>query len=342
MTVGGSVSCILGAGYSCVAGIPLARDLFTPRHLVVTSERSRKRFVAVLKHYHEWQEQNPTGYPEQYLGELYSRALQQSFPLWSWAVEYVGAAIASPGTPGWSNNRNPRYSNRINRPDIPAAHKAFWKTILRHTDQISVLTTNYDILIEQALRHRRMVRPPSPGCHYGGLPRPQLLQGAAQPFSAWGPERIIEMTGDVAVYKLHGSLSWTISEGSVVAYQDMRPTFSKGGIAAIIPPVPEKTVPPWLLSIWRQAEHALCRSDVWIVCGYSAPPYDTEVLRLLKSGAADRRIALFLMSPDADLLRSRWAEIAPLADICLLPGIPEGIRSLDARLDAVSLGHRQT
>src|SRR6202040_290832 len=103
-----------------------------------------------------------------------------------------------------SLNRNPRYSNRVNRPSQYAIHRQFWDTILGKTNDLTVVTTNYDILIERALRHRPMRR--SPGCFYGGLPRPQHLKGAAQPFSVRSPERLIEMTGTIPVYKLHGSL----------------------------------------------------------------------------------------------------------------------------------------
>ena len=333
-----SVSCILGAGYSYVAGVPLARDLFRPRYHVITSERSKRRFEVVRRHYREWQERNPGGYPEQYLAELYSRALEMTFPLWSWAVEYVGSAIASIGTP--ARSQNPRYSNRANLGGVPSAHREFWSAVLSHTTDVAILTTNYDILAERALRHRRMVRPPSPGCYYGGLPRPQILKGVAQPFSQLVPERLIEMTGSIPLFKLHGSLNWILSGNKIASYQDMRPAFSKGGVAAIIPPIPEKAVPSWLSSIWRAAEHALQRSDVWVVCGYSAPPYDIEVLRLFKNGAGSRPISIFLMSPESESLHSRWVDIAPRAEIYALPGLPEGTAALAHGLSILLSGSR--
>jgi hypothetical protein len=137
------------------------------------------------------------------LGHLYNRVAGPNAPQWAWVVEYVSAVIASAGTPPSSLNRNPRYSNRVNRPSQYAIHRQFWDTILGKTNDLTVVTTNYDILIERALRHRPMRR--SPGCFYGGLPRPQHLKGAAQPFSIRSPERLIEMTGTIPVYKLHGS-----------------------------------------------------------------------------------------------------------------------------------------
>jgi hypothetical protein len=296
-------------------------------YVLALSERSRKRFAKVRHHYDDWRRHHLAEHPEQYLGSLYGGLLEPNAPPWEWAVEYVGAAIASAGTPPASLNRNPRYSNRINRPSDSVEHKQFWNAILGNADKLSVLTTNYDILIERALRHRAMQRPPSPGCFYGGLPRPQQLKGAAQPFSAWSPASCIEMGGSVPVYKLHGSLNWFLAEEGLVLYQDMRAAFRNGGTAAIVPPVPEKPVPKWLRPIWCEAGVALRNSDVWIVCGYSAPSYDTEVIRLLTTGAGRRRLVVLLLSPDPDA-RGTWQSIAPAAEIVALPGLPGGTQEL--------------
>jgi SIR2-like domain len=330
-----SVLFFLGAGYSSIAGVPLAKNLFRPNYLLAMSERSESRFKVVLKHYENWQQNHPAEYPEQYLGILYNRVAGTNAPQWDWAVEYVSAVIASAGTPPSSLNRNPRYSNRVNRPSEYAIHRRFWNTILDKANDLSVVTTNYDILIERTLRHRPMHRPPSPGCFYGGLPRPQRLKGAAQPFSIRSPERLIEMTGTIPVYKLHGSLNWSLTGQTVLTYQDMRPVFRHGGDAAIIPPIPEKLVPAWLKPVWDGAASDLRRSNVWVICGYSAPAYDAEVLRLLRDGGTGRSLAVILLSPDSDLLRTRWRDIVPEANIIPLPGLPEGIQALADNLAAL-------
>jgi hypothetical protein len=266
-----SVACFLGAGYSFVAGVPLAKDLLRADYVLGLSERSRRRFAAVREHYEECQPRHPKDHPEKYLGDLYTGSLGDDAPPWGWAIEYIAAVIASAGTPPASLNRNPRYSNRLNRPSGSAEHRWFWSTIIEKTEELAVLTTNYDILIEQALRHRAMLRPRSPGCFYGGLPRPQQLKGAAQPFSVQAPARLIEMTGSVPIYKLHGSLNWSLAGDTLLMYQDLRAAYRNGGNAAIVPPVPEKSVPTWLAAIWEEAELALRKSEVWIICGYSAP-----------------------------------------------------------------------
>lgn len=326
--MGISIACFLGAGFSYVAGVPLARNLLNRNRLITVSDHSEQRFLAVREHYENWQNAHPSEYPEQYMGLVYAGKAGPNPPKWEWIVEYVCATIASVGTPVPSLNQNPRYSNRINRPFRCPAHSRFWKVIFHSSNDISVITTNYDILAERVLRHRPMLRPRSPGCFYGGLPRPQILKGAAQPFSQWAAERTIEMTGMIPVIKLHGSLNWTLNDQTIVACQDMRPVFAHGGTAAIIPPVPEKMVPSWLRGIWDEAASRLLRSEVWVVCGYSLPPYDSQVMQLLETAGVRRALAIILMSPEAVVLRERWETLLPQANIQCLPGLPEGIERL--------------
>lgn len=320
-----TIACFVGAGYSFLAGVPLARDLLKRRYVLAMSDRARNRFEAVLDHYEAWQRRHPSDYPEQYLGALYAGQLGLPSPPWKWAVEYVSAVVASAGTPPTSLNRNPRYSNRVNRPSACTVHGRFWDAVSGQAEKLAVLTTNYDILIERAVRHRKMKRPPSPGCFYGGLQRPQVLKGAAQPFSVRSPERFIEMSGTVPVFKLHGSLNWSLQGGDLAMYQDLRAAYRNGGNAAIIPPVPEKNVPPWLQPVWKEAEQALRTSLYWVICGYSLPPYDAEVNRLLKAASAGRPLTIFLLSPESGILQARWKSLAPAAKIIPISGLPGGM-----------------
>jgi hypothetical protein len=107
-----SITCLLGAGFSYVAGVPLARELLTPNWLITMSERSRRRFLMVRNHYENWQKDHPDQYPEQYMGLVYTHRARSNPPKWDWVVEYICAVIASAGTPPASLNRNPRYSKR--------------------------------------------------------------------------------------------------------------------------------------------------------------------------------------------------------------------------------------
>jgi hypothetical protein len=335
------IACFLGAGFSYPAGVPLARDLFRQSWVLALSERSKNRFDAVLEHYAAWQGAHPHEHAEKYMALLFTGNAGTNPPRWEWIVEYVGAVIASAHTPSASLNRNPRYSNRVNRPFYCDAHRHFWDTLLGVSNDISVVTTNYDILVERLLRHRPMQRPKSLGCFYGGLERPQILTGAPQPFSRFAQDRIIEMTGSIPVFKLHGSLNWTLDGKSVLAYQDMRAAFRHGGEAAIIPPVPEKSVPVWLQQIWKEAATALSLADVWIVCGYSMPDYDTHVRQLLQSAGGTRSLPVLILSPDADDLVKKWEALLPLSKPVPFPGLPEGTNSLAKWLERYSFGDHE-
>jgi hypothetical protein len=324
-----SIACFLGAGFSYLSGVPLARELFDAS-AIATSESSWNRFAAVREHYDTWRKDHPDQHSEQYMGDILNKNAGRNAPKWSWVVEYVCAVIATTGTPASSKNRNLRYSNRVTRPYPCEAHREFWSTIFGLTKDVSVITTNYDIMVERVLRHRLMQRPPSLGCFYGGLPRPQRLTGVTEPFSRWSPDRDIEMSGTVPVFKLHGSLNWTLNGDTIVAYQDMRPVFRHGGTAAIVAPVPEKSAPPWLANVWSGAAECLRRSDVWVICGYSLPLYDIEVCNLLRDAGRGRCPILYLLSPNSASLRARYVDIVPHAKIVCLPGLPIGTAQLAA------------
>jgi hypothetical protein len=71
------------------------------------------------------------------------------------------------------------------------------------------------------------------------------------------------MTGSVPIFKLHGSLNWSLEGGKVIMYQDARAAFRKGGNAAIVPPVPEKSIPLWLKEVWEESNVALNNWDLY-------------------------------------------------------------------------------
>lgn len=134
------------------------------------------------------------------------------------------------------------------------------------------------------------------------------------------------------MFNLHGSLNWFLSKDNLVAYQDLRPVYRHGGNAAIVPPVPAKLTPPWLETVWRDAAASLARADVWVICGYSLPSYDTEVAKLLCRSGRGRSLKVLVLSPEADLVGDRLSAILPLATVTCLPGLPEATRELAERL----------
>src|SRR5438046_613116 len=99
-----SVCCILGAGYSHVAGAPLAKDLFATRDVAVSSEAAARRFQTVWNDYEAWLSANPARNAEEYLADLLKHGLSfPNFPVparvippFQWAVELLGAVLSTP------------------------------------------------------------------------------------------------------------------------------------------------------------------------------------------------------------------------------------------------------
>ena len=209
-------------------------------------------------------------------------------------------------------------------------HDKFWDIVTGNFELIGVVTTNYDLSIERGLRHRKMMRSDRPGVHYGGISRPQILKGLAQPFTTQKPDRLVELSGEIPLFKLHGSLNWAFEAGRLVMYQDMRPSFRNGGDAAIIPPLPEKSIPDWMHQVWREAKQILSKSDIWVVCGYSLPDYDIAIRNMVTEAAEDstNMKKIIIIDPNSNKLKKRWETISTKPDILCLPGLPDGLRYL--------------
>lgn len=357
-----SICAILGAGYSHVIGAPLTRDLFGTRDIAISSAASAHRFQTVWSDYDAWLSENPSGNPEEYLGDLLRRcqstawratgryALDESaptagtqvqgpalsfpdlplpdrmIPQFNWAVELLGAVLSTP-LPTDTTTTNFRYGARVIFPLRCYPHGAFWAELKSKAHHVAAVTTNYDIFIERVLRHRQMNRVFGPGCYYGGIRKPQLLRGTQLPWAYSGNH--IEMDGAVPIYKLHGSLNWSRTKDGIELFQDLRPAFRRGGNAAIIPPMREKEVPAWLRPVWTSAERELARATVWVVCGYSLPPYDQAIAQLLSRAAAAGNLErIFVLDPNASELGHRYSVIAQNLQVVPLKGLPEGIRQL--------------
>jgi len=317
------ICCLLGAGFSRIAGAPLASELFEHGPPQITSAAALGEFRRVHEAYQEWRTVNRDAHAEKFLDDVHTGHLGAGAVGWPAVVRYVQARLATAGTPPGSYNRNPRYSNRVNVPSKVAAHVELWREAERLGHLHGVVTTNYDLFVERSLRHRPMKRPRLPGFHYGGFPLPQVLRGQPQPFSTFSPAREIELSGRVPLFKLHGSLNWTLVGSRLEMYQDCRAAFRRTSPAAIVPPLPEKERPAWLHQTWDGAARVLAEADVWVICGYSLPEYDEAVRHLLASAAAQQRV--ILLDPGSASLAEWYGRVLPATEILALPGLPDGI-----------------
>jgi hypothetical protein len=317
------IAVFLGAGFSAPAGVPLASQLFDTRPDV--DRITRQQLVdRVLHRWNDWKDATGRS-PEEYLADLQTGG----GAAWQDAQRYVGLVIAlAMGHLELVGLNTTLVRHNLNRTTRVQAHEAFWTTIFRKTDDISVLTTNYDILPERGIRHERRPRVPRPGFHYGW--GPEQLAGGGYP--SYSHIQKISIAGTVPVYKLHGSVSWSYRNGHLVRYHDCRPAIR--GDAAIVAPVTAKTLPAYLEPVWTNAKRALSSSRTWLVVGYSLPEYDVLVRELLEGSARDPVVHVFDPDPGA---AQRFRSL--LGDRTVVPhnGLPDGIRDLEEVLSLKSL-----
>jgi hypothetical protein len=313
------ISILLGAGFSAPANVPLASQLFDAEPDV--DRITRQHLIdRVLHRWSDWRRENG-GSPEEYLANLQ----QEDGRAWQDAQWYVGLVIAlAMGRVELVGMKPTITRHNLNRTTGVAAHEAFWTTIFRRTDDISVLTTNYDILTERGIRHTRRPRVPRPGFHYGWGPEP--LAGG---YPSYSHIQKISADGTVPIYKLHGSISWSCRNGQLVRYHDCRPAIR--GDAAIVAPVTAKALPTYLESVWTNARSGLTSSDTWLVVGYSLPAYDALVRGLL-SDSARENLVVHVFDPDPSAA-GRFQSLLGGRTVLAHPGLPEGFGDLEEVLD---------
>ena len=308
------IAVFLGAGFSFVGGLPLASELFARRP--IPDAIIRQRLVErVIRGWDDWHSRTG-GTPEQYLTHLEQNAGKE----WREAVWYVALAVTLQ-TPGVRVRgiRPTVVGQSLAQTCRVEIHNEFWSAIFEREQNVSVLTTNYDILAEQGLRPRPMPRSLRPGFHYG-IGAEQLKGSVPGVLHS----QVIEVMGNVPLLKLHGSVSWAYGTQGIERFHDCRPAIR--GDAAIIAPVTEKSVPSEFEVIWRIAERVLCESHIWIVVGYSFPEYDEAVNKLLKKNS-EHEPRIHIVNPNIDVALSA-KRLLPRADIYAHPGLPEALNDL--------------
>jgi hypothetical protein len=166
--------------------------------------------------------------------------------------------------------------------NIPPGYASFVRAF-RGQEIAGTVTTNYDLVIEKLLG-------PHPKGRLGGFNygRPEeRLNGRQYTSSQWsyGPIRV---TGKVPLLKIHGSLNWALSPTQqLVKYVDAWPSRLRGYRPVLLPPG-STAASDSLTDVWEHAGRVLSATSIWVFCGYSMPPYDTDVLNLLRSSAVGK------------------------------------------------------
>lgn len=305
----------LGAGFSRIAGVPLAGDLFSEEPAVDRLIRQRlvQRVRARWLHWHA-----ETGRaPEEHLAELQE---QGGIP-WAEAVWYVSLVIAlrMGELREISFRRQPQLTKQNLTRRSVSAHEEFWTAIFTRTSLLAVITTNYEILAERGMRNQPRPRVPRPGFHYGA--GDSVLEGGDYPsFSHLRPNMA---SGRVPLLKLHGSVSWANHGGRIVHYYDCRPALR--GDAVIVAPVRGKQPLPVLDPIWQRAKAAVSQAERIVVVGYSLPSYDDQVVELLKH--SPKGCEFRLLDPSKQLAKRYEESLA--RRVIQHPGLPHGTDHLE-------------
>lgn len=316
------ITVILGAGFSYIGGFPLASELFNESPEV--DRIVRQRLVGrVIRQWRLWQE-STGGTPEQYLAFLH----QKNDRNWLDALWFVGLVIAlKVGRVEFVGMKPTITRHNLDRTTQIPSIEDFWSIIFRRTFDVSVITTNYDILPERGLRMMPRPRVHRPGFHYGnGV---EELAGGGYP--SYSHIQKSKISGSVPLYKLHGSISWSFRSGCLIRYHDCRSAIR--GDAAIVAPMTSKVIPHYLKVTWHQAANALASSNIWIVVGYSLPDYDKAVRDLLsENGKHKPQIHIFDPNP---IVAKKFSQLLPHSIISTNPGLPDGLPNIDMVMKAV-------
>lgn len=312
------IAVFLGAGFSWLGGVPLARNIFDYKPVVdrITRHRLVERVVSGWNTWHA----STGGAPEEYLAFLQLHGGRS----WLDAVWFVGLVIALEMGQVERVGMKPTITrHNVDRTSGVAEHEQFWTVLFKTGRSTAVVTTNYDILIERGLRHKPRPRVPRPGFNYGF--GPENLAGGGYPSYAHIVK--VRAEGSVPIFKLHGSISWSVRKGSFVRYHDCRPAIR--GDAAIVAPVVEKSLPPLFEPLWTGARHALQSSPIWLIVGYSLPEYDRLVLDLLRTSIAHRP-EIHVFDPNS-AIPSHYERLLD-QPVVGHAGLPSGLSDLDSIL----------
>jgi hypothetical protein len=192
----------------------------------------------------------------------------------------------------------------------------YWLVSALHRERATVMTFNYDKVLEAAVEghmlwdpiNRRLV---DSGDALWNLP--PLPNAGARLF---GPR-----CETFRLLKLHGSLDWWAvpgdTSGATLVREEPRGTFESpsemtdeerqqqlpGRERFIIPPLSTKNTyyrNPLTRELWQQAYRALQTATRISIVGYSLPPADSVMSNMLRLAIADREVAVDLVNPNPD------------------------------------------
>ncbi len=321
-----SVTFFLGAGFSYMAGCPLAKNLFEvlPERVAASQQ---KLADTVVRAWRNWVRDNPGSAADEFIREVYQKRYLWEYHLyWGELLEFLSLTLARPFVE-WKavSGRLRARDHDIYAATIGPTHELFWSSLFNHLKPgalKAVITTNYDILAERGLRPKPTPRRKRPGFNYG-IPGEIIIGRRGYPIS--GYRTLYQLTGSVPLLKLHGSLNWGVDDDKLKKYGDCRPALK--GNAALLPPIEMSEIPCWLAPTWEAAARYLRETTSLCVVGYSLPEYDRDVRELLAVNVpASCQIHVF--DPQSPLVADRFRSLLARRPVQSHPGLPECVDSL--------------
>jgi hypothetical protein len=180
------------------------------------------------------------------------------------------------------------------------------------TPQDTIISFNYDCLIDEALRSKGEGKW---NARYGyRLPLPKGVGGSIGEKS-WNPKVPSTKDGTIRLLKLHGSTNFTRRARSELLVLKERPyTKQRGQIRfEIIPPESNKRFddPPWS-SLWMEASRSIRRATTLVFIGYSFPLTDQHTSALFRLSVRPASLKhLVIVNPDRAARRRARDVLAP-------------------------------
>ena len=322
---------VLGAGFSYVGGLPLTRDLFDISAPLpqAQSKAAHESYETVRWAFARARASDGSLTAEGWLAQLYAERanpLQEMLfrTTWDNAVRYALARLVT-----LPRGSNAHYYYGIGTYHCHPVHQQFWERVEREFAVRYIVSLNYDILVEQALHDTPSDHRAAPRCRYGGFQHVQAVRKMRNVVT--GDHELMQLGDDFVLYKLHGSVNWAWEPHSptLKIHHDVRAVFradNKYGVPAIVPPIPEKDMPPEFGQVWSEARKVLSDTPTWIICGYSLPDYD-EALRRLFGGILSSRptTRLIVIDPDSQAVAARWEALANNCSLLPLQGLPDAL-----------------
>lgn len=280
----------LGAGFSKWAfELPLVNQLFDFN--ISTTNNSEQRKLELLQFdWVNWLKDNLNHSPERFIYWCMNKSSHRR----SRVTWYVNRRLTEPFMTRISGSyTSAMFDERAVRKNDKIIKLNQFLLSLNQYGLKGIITCNYDTLVECALG--------TSGFNYGVVGE-QLYGRGVNPQFPWQNAHV-QVTGNISLAKLHGSLSWERG----IKYTSGKP--GRAGRSLIIPPAPEKIPPIELEDVWSLGGEILLDSQNLILFGFAFNQYDKALLEFLEiKGKNITSILLIDPFPNIDAAKELWPD----------------------------------